>query len=413
MIEFVKHTLSNGLRVLVHRDSLTPLVVTNLIYNAGSKYDPPEMTGMAHLVEHLMFGGSINAGNFDYPQQMAGGENNAFTNADITNYYQIMPKENLEVALWLESERLGFLDINRRTFDIQKEVVLEEFNETCLNEPYGDVWHYLHNLCYKKHSYRWPTIGMTPDHIRKIDIDAVEKFYRRYYQTENAILVIAGNAQPGKCLELAEKWFADIPAGGSALPELPKEPKQTSGRKKDIYALVPHAAIYMAFKIPGRLDPRFPAVDLLSDLLGLGRSSRLNEHLVEERELFSCIDAYVNGTNEYGLFIIEGKLNEGVSAQTGEEAIWESLEQVKNTPITPSELDKLINSYITTNAFAGTNCLHKAMNLAFYENLLDANLINTEPLAYKAVNGNDITRNAQLIFQEENSSVVRYFPEKI
>lgn len=412
MVEYVRHQLSNGLVVLVHRDPLTPMVVTNVVYNAGSKFDPPHMTGMAHLLEHLMFGGSKNAPSFDTPQQLAGGENNAYTNADITNYFQVLPGKNLDVALWLESDRMGFLNLDEKTFHIQKSVVLEEYNETCLNEPYGDVWHYIHHLAYKKYPYKWPTIGLTPEHIAGISLDEVKRFYKSRYRPDNAVLSIAGNVDEDKALRAAEKWFEDLPSEGENSINLGSEPKQKELRRKELIAMVPHPAVYMAFHIPDKVNQRFPSIDLLSDLLGLGRSCRLNEKLVEEMEIFSAVDAYVNGANDMGLFIIEGKLNEGFSSRQGEQAIWEVLEAVKTEEVVSSEIEKLQNTFATSHAFSCTSSLHKAMNLAHYENLGNANLLNTEIEEYMRVSEEDLKREAKTIFRPENASIVTYEPAK-
>ncbi len=410
MIEFVKHRLPNGMVVLIHRDSQTPMAVTNLVYNAGSKYDPPEMTGMAHLFEHMMFGGSKNAGDFDIPQQLAGGENNAYTNSDITNYYQILPGENLETALWLESDRMGHLDLKTKVFATQKAIVLEEYKETCLNEPYGDVWHYLHDLCYKSYPYRWPTIGMTPAHIESITLDELKKFYRRYYHPANAVLAITGNVDIDQTLKMVEKWFLDLKPSDLELPIFKPEEEQREKRGKKIKGLVPHHAVYMAFHIPNKLNTRFPAIDLLSDLLGLGRSCWLNEVLVEEKEIFSSVDAYVNGSNDTGLFIIEGRLNPGFTAEEGEASIVEVLNKTKNQRISERELRKLQNTFLTSHAFSSLSSLHKAMNLSQYENLGNANLLNTEVEEYQSVTPENIRSEAELIFREENCSVVWYSP---
>lgn len=413
MIEFVRHELKNGLKVLIHRDPLTPMAVTNLVFNAGSKYDPPEMTGMAHLFEHLMFSGSKNAGSFDRFQQLAGGENNAYTNSDVTNYYQVLPAQNSEVALWLESERMGFLDLNEDIFNIQKRVVLEEYKETCLNEPYGDVWHYLHHLCYKKHPYRWPTIGMTPDHIEAITFEQVKLFYKKFYRPDNAILAMVGNLDPNRCIDLVEKWFGDIPAGNEKLPKLQKETVQTELRRTMVESLVPHPAIYIGFHIPAKIDKRFPSIDLLSDLMGLGKSSSLHRKLVEEKDIFTSIDAYVNGCNDMGLFVIEGKLNEPHSAEEGEEAIWNTLAEIKQSRISTSEMEKLKNTFATSHAFSTISSLHKAMNLSQYENLGKAELINSEIEEYTAVSDGEIIEEANRIFLSSNASVVRYTPVDI
>lgn len=413
MIDFSKFQLANGLRVIVHRDPLTPLAVTNVVYNAGSKFDPPHLTGMAHLFEHLMFGGSKNAGDFDLPQQLAGGENNAFTNADITNYYQVLPGANLEIALWLESERMGFLNLNEKTLQIQKEVVLEEYNETCLNEPYGDAWHYIHHMAYTKYPYRWPTIGMTPDHIKNIELKDATEFYSKYYHPSNAVLVITGNVDVDQSLHLVEKWFGSI-SSGNPLHFLPEsEPPQTQLKRKKLKAIVPVPAVYMAFRIPSRLDKRFPAIDLLSDLLGLGRSSRLNELLVEKWNIFTAIDAYVNGTNDMGLFIIEGKLNDGETPEKGEEMIWKALDMIKSQKIEDGEMSKLKNTFATTLEFSSLSNLHKAMNLAYFENLGSADMINTELDEYNAIDDQSILEEANTILKPENCSVLLYFPEKL
>lgn len=403
VIKFSKTVLDNGLRVIVHEEKGTPLVAFNVLYDVGSKDESPGRTGFAHLFEHLMFGGSANIPDFDTPVQNAGGENNAFTNSDVTNFYEVLPANNLEVAMWLESDRMNCLNFSQEVLDVQKRVVVEEFKETCLNEPYGDVWHHISELAYKVHPYQWPTIGKVPEHVEQATLDEVKEFFYRHYRPNNAIVVISGNVREAQVLPLVEKWFGDIPPGPLRKRQLPAEPPQTEMRSKVIdNAPVPMDSIYLAFRMCGRTDADYYTTDLLSDVLSNGASSRFYQRLLKDRQLFSAIDCYISGTIDPGLFIIEGKPAEGISLEEAEDAIWSELALVRNELVKEEELQKVKNKVESSLLFSEISVLNKAINLAFFELLGDADLINQEIDAYRQVQQKDILRVANDILRKEN-----------
>lgn len=408
VIEFSRFTLDNGLRVLVHEDRSTPMVAVNVLYNVGSKDESPEKTGFAHLFEHLMFSGSANIPDFDEPIQKAGGESNAFTNNDITNFYETLPAENIETAFWLESDRMLNLNFNQKSLDTQRKVVIEEFKEVCLNSPYGDVWHHLADLAYKVHPYRWPTIGKIPKHIEDARMEDVKDFYYKYYRPNNAILVVAGNTNLTQVKILAEKWFGEIPAGTVPKRQLAQEPTQKILQQKINYAKVPVDALYMAFHIPERIHKDYYAIDLLSDVLSNGQSSRLYRRLLKERKLFVSIDAYITGSIDPGLFIIEGRPVDGVSLEEAEVAIWEELELLKKEAIPEEELQKLKNKVESSLVFSEASILNKAINLAFFELLDDAQRINDEVDYYQQITTEQILQTARQILIRENCSELYY-----
>lgn len=410
MIQYERYTLKNGLRVLIHEDFSTPMAVLNVLYNVGARDERPDRTGFAHLFEHLMFGGSANIADFDEHIQLAGGENNAFTNNDITNFYDILPAQNIETAFWLESDRMLQLAIDQKQLNTQIKVVLEEYKETCLNEPYGDVWHHISDMAYKTHPYRWPTIGKIPEHIAEATMADVQDFYQKFYHPNNAILVISGAITVEKAIQLTEKWFGDIPSGQTPLRRLPKEPPQRKLERRINNSKVPVDALYLAFHMPSRTDRDYYAVDLLSDILCNGPSSRLYRKLLRERNLFSQIDAYVTGSIDPGLFIIEGKPSTGVSLEQAAQAIWSEIELLKAAPINERELQKWKNQIESTLLFSETNVLTKAINLAFFEVIGEAELINREKELYQAVTPEDIHRVANEILVDSNCSELLYQP---
>ena len=413
MIDFSRFELANGLRVVVHEDKSTPMVAVNILYNVGAKDESPDKTGFAHLFEHLMFGGSANIPNFDEPVQMAGGENNAFTNNDITNFYNVLPAENIETAFWLESDRMLSLNFSEETLEVQRKVVVEEFKETCLNQPYGDVWHHIADMAYKVHPYQWPTIGKVPQHVADATLEDVKTFFYKYYRPNNAILVVSGNTTAKAIKTLAEKWFGQIPRGELIAKNIPQEPKQQRLEQRVQHAKVPIDALYLAFHIAGRADKDYYATDLLSDVLSNGASARLYRRLLKEKRLFSHIDAYVTGNIEPGLLIIEGKPANGTSLEKAKAAIWEELELLKKELIPKKELLKYKNKVESTLVFSEISILNKAINLAFFELLGDIDLINREKEIYQAITVADIQRLAQTIFVEENCSELQYKAEKI
>lgn len=408
MINFNRFTLANGLKVIVNEDPTTPMAVLNILYDVGARDEEEGKTGFAHLFEHLMFGGSVNIPVYDEPLQRVGGENNAFTNNDITNYYITLPSYNLETAFWLESDRMLSLAFSERSLETQRNVVMEEFKQRYLNQPYGDVWLKLRPLAYQTHPYRWATIGQDLAQIENAKMDDVKAFFMKHYNPQNAILVVGGDVKTDEVKRLAEKWFEPIPAGQKYNRNLPKEIPQTAARSLTIHANVPLNAIYIAFKMPGRMDEDYQGFDLLSDILSQGQSARLYNRLLKELQYFSEINAYLSGSLDEGLFVVEGKLVAGVATEIAEQAIWEELNRIANERITDLELTKVKNKSESIMVFAEMSLLDKAMNLAYYELLGDASLLNSEIDKYLAVTPAQIQRLAKTTFTKENSSTLYY-----
>lgn len=411
MIQFEKFTLTNGLTVIVHQDVSTPIVAFNLLYNVGARDEDENHTGFAHLFEHLMFGGSINIPNFDEPLQKVGGENNAFTSNDITNYYITLPKENLETAFWLESDRMLSLAFTEKSLEVQRQVVIEEFKQNYLNQPYGDVWLLLRPLAYQVHPYKWATIGKEISHIKNATMQEVKDFFNTFYTPNNAILTVAGNIELNEIKQLTEKWFGSIPSGNNYHRNLPKEPVQKEARRLEVKRKVPANAIYKAYKMCSKTHADFYAADLLTDILSLGNSSKLYISLIKEQKLFSNIDAYVLGSFDNGLLIISGHISENVTFNDAENGIINELEKIKKLAVTPKKLEKVKNKVESVQAFSETSVLNKAMNLAINELLGDANRVNTDIEAYRKVSTEDIRRLANEIFNESNCSTLIYAKE--
>nr|AGU10383.1 Peptidase M16 inactive domain [uncultured organism] len=412
MVDFNRFTLANGLRVLVHEDDTTPMAVLNILYDVGARDEEQGKTGFAHLFEHLMFGGSINIPSYDEPLQRVGGENNAFTSNDITNYYITLPATNLETAFWLESDRMLSLAFSEKSLETQRNVVCEEFKQRYLNQPYGDVWLKLRPLAYQEHPYRWATIGQDLSQIENARMEDVKAFFEKHYNPVNAIMVVGGNVKTDEVRKLAEKWFEPIPSGEKYVRSLPKELAQTVPRKEVVHADVPLNAIYMAFKMPARLDPAYQSFDLMSDVLSQGQSSRLYNSLLKEQQLFSDIHAYITSSMDEGLLVIEGKLVEGVTVEVAEAAIWRELELLKAQPVSDDEITKVKNKTESIMVFAELNLLDKAMNLAYYELLGDANLLNAEIDKYLEVTPGKIQAAAQDTFHPEKCSTLYYLIKK-
>ena len=408
MVELEKFELDNGLKVIIHPDPSTPLVALNLLYNVGARDEHPEKTGFAHLFEHLMFGGSIHIPNYDQPLQNAGGENNAFTTNDFTNYYLTLPKENIETGFWLESDRMLCLDFSQHNLDLQRHVVIEEYKQRYLNQPYGDVWLLMSPLAYKLHPYRWPTIGKNIQHIEEAALDDVKNFFFNHYAPNNAILVIAGNIERKKAQTLTKRWFSGIEKRTVPERNLPEEPVQRSERRKTVQRDVPYNAIYKAFHICRRSDADFYASDIISDILASGKSSRLYQHLVQEQRLFSELNAYLTGNIDPGLFIVAGKLIKGVEMERAETEIIKELEKLKHDPVPERELKKVKNRIEFTLVLEETNILSKAISLAFHELLGDAANINSEVQKYRSVKGEQIASIASELFATTNCSTLYY-----
>ncbi len=408
MVKFERFTLGNGLTVIVHRDRTTPMVAMNIIYKVGSRDEHPDKTGFAHLFEHLMFGGSINIPKYDEPLQQAGGENNAFTNNDFTNYYLTIPKNNLETAFWLESDRMLSLAFTTKSLEVQRQVVIEEFKQNYLNQPYGDVYLLLKPMAYQKHPYRWNTIGKDISHIENATMEDVKAFYAKYYNPNNAILSVAGDVAVDQIRTLAEKWFDNISAANGAERNYPTEPEQTVINEQVVERPVPQNAIYMCWKMPARTDQGFYTTDLISDVLSNGNSSRMFQNLVKGKKLFSEINAFVTGDLDPGLFIVSGKMINGAGKQEAEDAIYGELNKLTDQSVSDQELDKVKNKIEANLVFSRLSVLSKAMQLAYYEMLGDANSWNEEMKKYRAVTKAHIMVKSGELFQKKNQTTLYY-----
>ncbi|MCB2376571.1 insulinase family protein [Hymenobacter sp. BT635] len=408
MIQFEEFTLANGLRCIVHEDHTTPIAVLNVLYNVGSRDEDEQHTGFAHLFEHLMFSGSVNIPSYDEPLQYVGGENNAFTSPDITNYYLTLPAANLETAFWLESDRMLGLAFSENGLEVQRKVVVEEFKQNYLNQPYGDVWLKLRPLAYQQHPYQWPTIGKEISHIENAVMDDVRAFFAKHYSPVNAILVVAGPITVAEARRLAEKWFEPIPAGTPYKRQLPAEPRQTAPRHLDITADVPVSAYYKVYHMPGRAEEAYHTADLLSDVLGRGKSSRLYQQLVKDQPLFNSISASCTGSLEPGLLVISGRLNAGVTLEEANAAVEAVVAELRQNLVPELELEKVKNQAEASIVFEEIELLNRAMNLAYSKLIGDANLVNEESAKVQAVTAEGLLAIAQDILRPENSTTLYY-----
>jgi predicted Zn-dependent peptidase len=408
MIQFDRFVLDNGLRVLVHEDLSTLMAVVNVMYDVGARDEDPAQTGFAHLFEHLMFGGSINIKEYDEPLQRAGGENNAYTTNDLTNYYCQLPAQNIETAFWLESDRMLSLAFGEKSLATQRKVVCEEFKEHYINKPYGDVWHKMRSLAYTVHPYRWMTIGKELSHVENAKIDDVKNFFFKHYRPVNAILVVAGNVKLEQVKRLAEKWFGPIEMGKKYERQLPVEPLQTEARKLEVEANVPLDAFVKTWHMDARLSPGYYAADLLTEILGGGAASRLYQTLVKEKQYFSSIDCYHFGSLDAGLVSVDGKLVKGVSMETAVKAVDEEIEKLKASKIEAKELQKVINRTESVIAFEDMSVMSRASSIALYELLGDAGMMNTEFQKYQAITIDSIHDYANKIFANNNSNTLLY-----
>jgi zinc protease len=413
MIHFNTFTLDNGLQVIVHEDHDRPTVVLNLIYDVGSRDETPDHTGFAHLFEHLMFGGSANIPSFDEPLQRVGGENNAFTSPDVTNYYTLVPSANVETAFWLESDRMLALSFDQKVLDVQKNVVMEEFKQRYLNQPYGDVWLKLRPLVYTNHPYAWPTIGKELSHIEEVVMDQVKEFFYSHYIPNNAVLVLGGDITLEQAKALSQKWFGPIPAGTKIKRNLPLEPVQEKARRAETNGDVSMDAFYRAYHMCGRWDADYYATDLMSDILGRGKSSRLYERLVNSEKIFHTLHAYVMGSYDPGLLVVDGKLQEGVSVEEGEKRVNEVIEEFLREGVTDAELEKVRNQAESTLAFSESELLNRVMNIAFAALQGDPSLVNTEIDSIRAVTKSKVEEMARKILRPENSTTLIYRSNKI
>jgi len=409
MIQFEKFELDNGLKVVVHQDTSTPMAVVNVLYNVGAKDEDPKQTGFAHLFEHLMFGGSVNIPVYDEPLQRAGGENNAYTTNDLTNYYCQIPAENIETAFWLESDRMLSLAFSEKSLEVQRKVVCEEFKEHYINKPYGDAWHKMRTLAYTQHPYRWMTIGAALSHVENATMQDVKDFFFRFYRPNNAILVVTGNVTTDQVKALAEKWFGPIPAGEPYVRNLPSEPEQLKSKTLDVRADVPLDMLMMTWHMGNRTDNYYHATDLLTEVMGGGASSRLYEQLIKVKQIFSSIECYHFGTIEPGLLVIEGKLVKGVTMSVAEKAILDEIERIKNEILPAKEVQKVINKTESLICFEDMSIMNRAHSLAYYELLGDASLMNSELKKYQEVTPQLIQETAQRIFKDTNRNTLYYY----
>ena len=412
MIQFEKFKLKNNLTVIVHQDKSTPMACLNIIYDVGARDEDENKTGFAHLFEHLMFGGSINIPNYDEPLQLVGGENNAFTTNDITNYYCTVPSENLETAFWLESDRMLSLAFDKKSLEVQRSVVIEEFKQRYLNQPYGDVWLLLRPLIYNLHPYKWATIGKEIKHIEDATMEDVKAFFKTHYNPSNAVLVVAGDVEVAQVKALAEKWFEPIDAGIKPKRNLPVEPPQTEYRSLTVERDVPISSIYRAYRMCARNDEEYHTIDILSDILSRGNSSRLYKNLIKDKQLFSDINAYVMGDFDKGLFVVSGKINDGVTIEQAEAGIDAEIAKMQNELVAVDELQKCKNKIESTVTYSEADVLNKATNLAISELLGDANLINLEIENYQKVTAEGIKAQANKILQKTNCSTLFYLKKK-
>ncbi len=407
-IDFERSVLDNGLTVIVHTDTTTQLACLNIMYDVGSRDEDPERTGFAHLFEHLMFGGSENIPSYDGPLQLVGGSNNAFTSTDITNYYVTLPAQNLETAFWLESDRMLNLAFTEKSLEVQRNVVIEEFRQRYLNQPYGDVWLLMRPLAFQHHPYSWATIGKEEKHIAEATMDEVRSFFGKHYRPKNAVMVVAGNVKTEEVLALAEKWFGPIVKGEKPLRRLPAEPKQTEARRLEVIRDVPLDAIYISFHMCGKNDDDYCKWDLLSDVLANGKSSRLHQRLVKEKRIFTTVNAFVMGERDPSLFTIAGHISRDFSIEDAEAAIWEEVERMKTEPVASTELEKVKNQVEANHEFSQMNVLNRAIGLAYHELLGDAEGVNTEIAKYARVTPAQLQALAKNELVQQNSSTLIY-----
>lgn len=412
MIEYKEWKLSNGLNVVLNVDKNTPLVAVNLMYDVGAKNENANRTGMAHLFEHLMFSGSKNAPNYDQLLQKAGGENNAFTSNDLTNYYVTLPKENLELALWLEADRMCDLNLDQNSLDVQKKVVIEEFKQRYFNQPYGDVWLKLRPLCYKKHPYQWPTIGKSIEQIEAVSLSDAQNFYRQFYSPNNCTLSISGNVSQSTVENLVEQYFGDKPAAEIKRPSYEWESIQSQKRQSTITADVPFDAIYMAFPVEAKNERGYHLADVLTDILSGGSSSRFYYSLVKEQQLFGEISAYLTGETEPGLLVISGKLSEKTSFEQAEKAVWKEIELLITNGLEENELEKVINKKLTAEVYSELQILNKAIKLAFFKNQGILEEVNNTMATFRSLQEKEIIEYAVSHLQESKCNLLHYCKAK-
>lgn len=403
-----KYTLENGLRIVHYENTSTQMVTLNVLYNVGARYEDENHTGFAHLFEHLMFGGSVNIPDYDTPLQMAGGDNNAFTTNDYTNYYLTLPASNVETGFWLESDRMLSLAFTPESLEVQRRVVVEEFRQHYINQPYGDTLHILSEMAYKVHPYRWPTIGIRPEHIEQATMDDVRNFFFKFYTPENAILSVVGNISFEETVRLSEKWFGSVPKRNTNWSPVPQEPPQKRQRRKTVYRNVPNDILYMSFHICSRTDKDFYACDMISDVLANGRSCRLYHNLVEKKRMFTSIDAYISPRTDTGLLHIIGMPADGVGMREAEAAVWKELDRLCHELVPDAELDKLKNKYEFNDCMERMDNQNLASQLALFEMYGDANDMDKEVEKYRSVTAVQLRTVCRKVLTRKNSCILSY-----
>ena len=408
MITYEKKILKNSLTVIANRDRASRMAAVNILYRVGARNERSERTGLAHLFEHLMFRGTHNVPDFDTPVQMACGENNAFTNNDYTDFYITLPVDNIETALWLESDRMMGLNLSAEAVEIEKRVVVEEFRQRYLNQPYGDQNMLLRDMVYTSHPYRWATIGLSPDHIENASLEEIHDFYNRFYHPSNAILSVSADIELERVFELAEKWFGDIEDTPYPIPTITPEPEQREARRKTVERDVPATTVTIAFQMGDRLSRDFFLGDMTSDLLAGGDSARLYERLIKKKQLFASVNAYISGDVDRGMFVFTGQLHPTTTEAEAEAAFWEEIEDLQRCNITAYELEKVKNKFEANTLFGELNVMNKAMNLGYYEMIGDLPLINREVEIYRSLSADDVASFSARTFRPENSSTLIY-----
>ncbi|MEN2281850.1 pitrilysin family protein [Algoriphagus sp. SE2] len=408
MLPYHQFYLNNGLEVIVHEDHSSKMAVFNLLYKVGSRNENPGKTGLAHFFEHLMFGSSKNVPVFDRELERVGGSCNAFTSPDITNYYISLPASNIETAFWLESDRMLQLTLSEKTIETQRKVVIEEFKQRYLNQPYGDIWHHLRDLAYTKHPYRWPTIGQDLKDIEGYNKDDIWDFYKSHYSPDNAILVVGGNVSLSQIEALAKKWFAPIKPSVKTRSEITQEPEQKQMRIKKVMAKVPTDALYKAFKIPGKNESGYAEADLISDLMGFGKSSILEQKLVKNGKLFASIGGYVLGSVDPGLLVFSGKMESGVSSEEAEVALDQEIQSFIDNKIEDNSLQKIKNQDEAMKSYESIQLLNRVYNLAYYAHLGSPDLYMEEFENKSKINSEELSSWAKKILIDEKSSVIHY-----
>ena len=407
-IPFTRQTLANGLHVLVHEDRTTPLAACTIVYRVGSRDEDPACTGIAHLMEHFMFSGSDHAPDFDLALQKVGAINNAYTSQDLTCYYIVLPANNIETALWLESDRMAALSFSQQGLDVQKQVVMEEFKETCLNQPYGDLMMHVYGLSYRNHPYQWLPIGKELSHIEQVDMNIIRRFHDTFYCPANAILVVAGNVHAEEIFAMADKWFGDILPGRQNPHRYPQESPSKENRLKVVEKPVPDDMLFKSWLMPARTGADYCAYDLLSDILGTGQSSYLYRKFVMENRLFTDISASVSGSADKGLFFINGRPAEGISIEQADEQLTKYLADFQFNDKLSYDLQKVKNNAESIILERNLKVEDRANTLATGEFYSRAEDFADERTGYFAVTEEDIRRITETMFKRECGNTLYY-----